>query len=100
MSTESVLFRDISGAPVGRSLRGGDFLTDLNLDQIVTGIIADKPDYDLAPFFHAPLLDVDGIAFRHEVMKDLEHADLFNDLKAFADIMRSVRSNLAEIEER
>jgi hypothetical protein len=73
---------------------------DLNLDQIVVSITAGKGEYDLTPFFHMPLHDVDAVLFRHEVMRDLEQPRLLDAIKAFALGMHVVRENLRHLEER
>jgi DNA mismatch repair protein MutS len=74
------------------------FLSDLNLDQIVATITAGKEEYDLKPFFYLPLRDIDDIAFRHEVMQDLEQPRLSDGIKAFANSMRAMREHLAQAE--
>ena len=68
----------------------------MNLDQIVGAIIENKKEYDLASYFYSPLTDINEIAYRHEVMKDLENKDVLNHVRAFAQTMRVVRQELAQ----
>jgi hypothetical protein len=75
--------------------REPEFFADLNLDRIVAAITAGKEEYDLTGFFHMPLGDVDDVAFRQEIMRDLEHPRLIDDLGVFAETMRAVRVHLA-----
>jgi hypothetical protein len=96
----SVLFESPEDAIRTDGVGAPDFLGDLNVDQIIRAITASKGEYDLTPFFHAPLHEVDAVIFRHEVMQDLEDARLFEDIKAFALSMRGVREHLAELEKR
>lgn len=98
MIFQSILFGDMSGRPACAPAAAPEFFADLNLDQIVAAITAGKEEYDLTPFFHAPLGDGDAIAFRHEVFHDLEEARLVGDIKAFAETMRAVREHLAQAE--
>jgi DNA mismatch repair protein MutS len=50
--------------------------SDLNLDQVVTAITAEKSDYRLTPVYWSPLQDLDALAYRHEVFADLERPDI------------------------
>ena len=72
------------------------FFADLNLDQVSTAITAGKQEYNLKPFYYAPLHDVDAITFRHEVMRDLESRTLFECITAFGNKMRAMRAHLAQ----
>lgn len=98
MTFPSVLFRSPRGRAPSEPVSEPEFFADLNLDRIVAAITAGKEEYDLKPFFHRPLRDPDDVAFRHEVMRDLERPRLFDDIKAFAASMRAVRAHLAQIE--
>lgn len=70
------------------------FFRDLNLDQVVAAITAGREQYDLAPLFHAPLHDLDAIAYRHEVMRDLDGKELLRSIQAFAERMGAMRDGL------
>ncbi len=70
------------------------FFTDLNLDQIIDAIVARKEEYDLKPFFYAPLRDTETILYRQEVARDLEDGMLMAHVQAFAGKMIIVRRYL------
>jgi hypothetical protein len=74
-----------------------EFFADLNLDQIVAAVTLDKEAYDLSVFFYAPLSDINDIAFRQEVMRDLECPELFDDTRTFADSMRSMHNCFSQV---
>lgn len=71
---------------------------DLNLDQILAAILDGNEEYDLAPIFHSPLRTEEAVVQRQQVFRDLEKPAVANAIRAFADLMRSVRSSLKTIE--
>ena len=77
-----------------------EFFHDLNLDQIVQAITAGWRDYNLAPFFHAPLDNLDTIAYRQEVMQDLEEKGPLQVVREFSHAMRRMRVHLPQPKER
>lgn len=98
------------------------FFTDLNLDQLFTSIAEERPGirppaqstlplylrsrepvdppdpYNLRPFFCAPLKDVDAITYRHDVLRDLEGQALQDEVRSFAQSMRTIREHLKQIQ--
>jgi DNA mismatch repair ATPase MutS len=92
MRFHSILFR---GPDEQRETREAPvFFHDLNLDQIVQAITSGWKDYDLVPFFHTPLHDLDAIAYRQEIMRDLEDEGLMQIVGSFSKRMRAMRQKL------
>jgi DNA mismatch repair protein MutS len=92
----SILFEREEDRCADDAARAPDFFVDLNCDQIVNTVVAGKDEYDLRQFFYGCLKRVDAIWYRHEVMRDLEHADLHASVSAFATEMRGVREGLRQ----
>jgi len=91
---DSILFPGLD-APTGQfTPETPPFFHNLNLDQIVQAVTADWKDYDLVPFFHTRLTDLDAIAYRQEVMQDLEDANLMRVVSSFSQVMRTMREHL------
>lgn len=75
-----------------------DFFHDLGLDLIIAAVAARRAEYRLEPFFHARLDDLDAIAYRQEVMRELEREDARQAIGAFAEAMRTMREQRAQAE--
>jgi DNA mismatch repair protein MutS len=73
-----------------------EFFQDLNLDQVVAGILTGGDDYDLAPFFQTPLRDMDAIAYRQEVMLELDTTTARQSVLAYSGHMRAMHMQLVQ----
>jgi len=69
---------------------------DLNLDQVFAAVAAGRDEYDLMPFFSAPLHDIQAVQYRHQIMRDMEDGALSGALAEFADRMRDMRKHLEQ----
>jgi DNA mismatch repair protein MutS len=99
----SILFLDPPGDEAAGDAVAGDaserdgrpdFFGDLNLDQVVDAVTAGYDQYKLDALFCRPLHSADAVVFRQEVARDLEDASLFRRVSAFAEAMRSIRSEV------
>jgi DNA mismatch repair protein MutS len=97
MTFHSILFERSDYGTKIETFEAPAFFGDLNLDQIVKAITADWKDYNLAPFYYTPLNDLDSIAYRQEVMQDLEDKALMQAVRSFSGQMRAMRERLDEM---
>ena len=86
----SILFPD--GTPDLRAVDEPPFFRDLNLDQVVEAAVDGRAEYDLVPFYCAPLASVEQVAFRHEVFRDLDVPAVSDALREFGERMHRVRA--------
>jgi DNA mismatch repair protein MutS len=94
----SVLFEQPARGAGVDGLQEPDFFADLNLDQVLESMTAGRKQYDLKPFFYAPLHDVAAVRYRHEVLRDLEKPPVAESVTRFAATMRRMREHLAQAE--
>lgn len=74
------------------------YFVDLNIDQIVNGIVAGRDEYDLRSFFYSTLRRKDAIRYRNEVFRDYNTPAIHKPLAAFAQRMRTMRQCLSQAE--
>jgi DNA mismatch repair protein MutS len=96
MPFRSILFAHADVNADIDSQEAPEFFKDLNLDQVVEAITEDWKDYNLALFFYSRLNDLDAIAYRQEIMRDLEDSRLMKAVNSFSGQMRAMRERLKQ----
>ena len=96
MTFHSILSAGVSDSTQTEISHAPPFFIDLNLDQIIDAITLGKDEYNLKPFYFTALHDLNTIHYRHEILRDLENALLFEHIASFAKQMRAVRADLAQ----
>ena len=87
----------LSDRPADRGERDDpSMFGDLNLDQVFAAMAAGRDEYDLMPFFGAPLRDVRAVEYRHQVQRDLEDEAVSGAVAEFAERMGEMRRHLAQ----
>lgn len=89
----SLLYPDNAGG-LPAALEDRAFAVDLNLDQVFTSANAGREQLDLLPVFYAPLRTLDAVAYRHELLKDLDSPPILGAVRAFGQAMQQVRDIL------
>lgn len=95
---ESILFSRPSAYADAENATEPSCFGDLNLDQVVASVTANRAEYDLKGFFHTNLVEEDDVAYRHEVMKDLERKEIRDGVLAFARAMKTMREHFTQME--
>lgn len=75
-----------------------EYFGDLNLDQVCAAVTRGRSEYDLAPFFYVPLRDVREVAYRQEIVRDLEDGRIRAAVVRFASGMARMRERLGMVE--
>ena len=84
-------------APTEPSSASPEFFTDLALDQVVGAATREFAEYNLAPFFAMPLVDVEAVEYRLDAMQDLDRPEISGIVSSFAERMREMRARMAAI---
>jgi DNA mismatch repair protein MutS len=97
MRFESILFEQPGAGSSADGPEEPDFFADLNLDQVVKSMVAGREQYELKPFFYAPLHELDAVRYRHEVLRDLEKREVLEPVSRFAEAMGRMREHLEQV---
>ena len=73
MTFESILFIKTGEGANKTNTEVPPFFVDLNLNQIIDAVTAERDIYDLQPFFYTPVQSEDAIQYRHEIMQELNN---------------------------
>jgi DNA mismatch repair protein MutS len=92
----------LSDAPAGETYASEPsdltFLADLRLDQVISAAAGEREERDLvATLLRQQVSDTGTLHYRHEIFRDLEDAELFDEAKAFSARIRDVRRHLNQI---
>lgn len=90
----SILFNDRIGDKLNND--APECLRDLNIDQIINRIVADREEYDLRAFFYTPLRSVDEIQYRNAVFRDCRNVAIDAACRSFAATMREIRGHFTQ----
>jgi DNA mismatch repair protein MutS len=93
MNFESILFPHACAREAEEAVTPPEFFVDLNLDQIIASITAGKQEYRLEVFFYEPLRGLEAVAYRQQIMLDIEDGRVFGALQIFAEKMRRMRQD-------
>jgi DNA mismatch repair protein MutS len=72
--------------------------SDLMLDQVVSSLTAGRGEYELGPFFYAPLRDAAAVRYRHDVFRDLQQPAVLEKARALAQELHRMREHLSQAE--
>ena len=96
MTFYSILFPGAEDPQARETSEAPGFFRDLNLFQVVDAITAGKETYNLKPLFYTCLPDADVIAYRHDVLRDLENEVLLSKMKSFAQQIDKMRDHFTQ----
>ncbi|MGC9159095.1 MAG: MutS-related protein [Terracidiphilus sp.] len=90
----SVLFEGSGTGANEQPSEAPAFFRDLNLDQLVSTVTAGWEEYHLEPFYSTPLRDMETIAYRQQILQDLEDPALMQAIRSFSGQMQRMRARL------
>jgi hypothetical protein len=68
-----------------------EFFPDLNLDQIIRGVLTEKEEYNLEPYYYQSLKSVEAVTYRMEIMQAVENTELLDSFTNFSGKMKRIR---------
>lgn len=98
MAFKSILYKNPEAEAQSHVENTPDIFMDLHLDQVVDKITEGKEQYNLKPFFYAPLRDYDTIIYRQQVMQETENATLKGYIISFTGALDKMRITLKNSE--
>jgi len=98
MTFRSILFASAEPTIADDAREAPACFADLNLDQVIDAITAERQEYNLKPFFYTPLSDIEAITYRQDVMRDLQNHELLELIRSFAQSFRAMRECLTRAE--
>jgi DNA mismatch repair protein MutS len=92
----SILFERPEDAARAEQSHEPSCFPDLNLDQVLASVTAGRGEYRLQQFFYAQLHDEGSVAYRHDILRDLEREPARKAIRAFGAQMHGMREQLEQ----
>ncbi len=94
----SLLSAEPDGALPGVDTADQEFVSDLNLDQVIAAVAGDREQRELiSRVLHRRVRDTGTLRYRHEIFRDLANPDLLAAVDVFGGRMRDVRVHVREL---
>ncbi len=74
------------------------WFADLHMDRVVASLTDGREEFELAPLLHTPLRDVDAVAWRQDVVRDLADRRVLEAVRELCAELGLVRRRLAPAE--
>jgi DNA mismatch repair protein MutS len=98
-SFHSILFEQPGAAVRAEHSQQPSCFPDLNLDQALDWMTIGRAEYRLKPFFYTPLPDPGAVAYRHDILRDLENEQTRTTVREFGTQMHRMRKQLAQADQ-
>jgi DNA mismatch repair protein MutS len=96
MPFQSILFEQPADYAAADVPAEPPFFTDLNLDQVGRSMAFDRAQYELTRYFLMPLHSESAVNYRHQVLRDLQDADVRIAVGTYARDMNAMRQCLTQ----
>lgn len=100
MSFRSILFGSQDAPATVEETPEPSCFGDLNVDQIVNVLVSGRSVHKLEGYFRVTLTDLDVVAYRHEVFRDLQREGVLAAVTDFTVTMDRVRTLLKRVTKR
>lgn len=92
--SHSILFPPNAVDGIGPVEQGPSPLRDLNLDQVIAGVLGRRDNERVRAVLHAPSRDPGTVRYRQGIFRDLERTSISEAIAAFSDALRGIHATV------